>query len=160
MQRQKIQIHNKEIGQYWIAPNGQCARIGLRRTMSYYVDCFSHNSEMELSTDDVFAGISLEFPTYPKIKTIPSLHVDIVENKFFNMSPAKCISRFLSLLQPETIMKNDDAMVFRHFRTNPNVCRMCQFSYKIAKRHVLLLRKCGTWWACLRLLSGLPAVVA
>lgn len=150
----KAEYTIQEIGQYWIAPNGQCAVIGLRRSMSYYYDCFSFDSGMEIrSNDDVFADISRDFPTYPKIKIIPSLRVDVVGNKFFNMSPAKCISRFLSLPQLETIMKNDDTAVFRHFLNNPNDCRMCWASYKIAKRHHYWIESIGTWCDYIKMLK-------
>lgn len=150
----KAEYTIREIGQYWIAPNGQCAVIGLRRSMSYYYDCFSFDSGMEIrSNDDVFADISRDFPTYPKIKIIQSLRVDVVGNKFFNMSPAKCISRFLSLPQLETIMKNDDTAVFRHFFYNPNDCRMCWASYKIAKRHHYGIESIGTWCDYIKMLK-------
>ncbi|WP_286438020.1 MULTISPECIES: PcfJ domain-containing protein [Bacteroidales] len=143
-----------EIGQYWIAPNGQCAVIGLRRSMSFYYDCFSFDSGMEIrGNDDVFAGISSDFPTYPKIKIIPSLHVDVVGNKFFKMSPARCISRFLSLPQLETIMKNGDEKVFSHFLNNPNECRMCWASYKIAKRHHYEIKSIGVWCDYIKMLK-------
>lgn len=150
----KAEYTIREIGQYWIAPNGQCAVIGLRRSMSYYYDCFSFDSGMEIrSNDDVFADISRDFPTYPKIKIIPSLRVDVVGNKFFNMSPAKCISRFLSLPQLETIMKNDDTAVFRHFLNNPNDCRMCWASYKIAKRHHYDIVSIDMWCDYIKMLK-------
>ena len=142
----KAEYSIREIGQYWIAPDGQCAVIGLRRSMSFYYDCFSFDSGMEIrGKDDVFAGISSDFPTYPKIRIIPSLHVDVVGNKFFKMSPARCISRFLSMPQLETVMKNDDENVFRHFLNNSNECRMCWASYKIAKRHHYEINSIGVW---------------
>ena len=150
----KAEYTIRELGNYWIAPNGQCAVIGLRRSMSYYVDCFSFDSAMEIrSNDDVFADISRDFPTYPKIKIIPSLRVDVVGNKFFNMSPANCISRFLSLPQLETMMKNDDTVVFRYFLANPNECRVCWNSYKIAKRHNYNIEAIGTWCDYIKMLK-------
>ena len=142
----KAEYTIREIGQYWIAPNGQCAVIGLRRSMSFYYDCFSYYSGMEIrGNDDVFADIARDFPMYPDMKIIPTLHIDVVGNKFFNMSPARCISRFLSLPQLETIMKNDDAIVFRYFLNNPNECRICWASYKIAKRHHYAIASIDMW---------------
>ena len=150
----KAEYTIREIGQYWIAPNGQCAVIGLRRSMSYYYDCFSFDSNMEIrGNDDVFASISSDFPTYPKIKLIPSLHVDVIGNKYFNMSPARCISRFLSLPQLETIMKTADEKVFRYFLNNPNECRMCWASYKIAKRHHYEIVSIDMWCDYIKMLK-------
>jgi len=150
----KAEYTIREIGQYWIAPNGQCAVIGLRRSMSYYYDCFSFDSDMEIrGNDDVFASISSDFPIYPKIKLIPSLHVDVIGNKFFNMSPARCISRFLSLPQLETVMKTDDEKVFRYFLNNPNDCRMCWTSYKIAKRHHYEIASIDIWCDYIKMLK-------
>lgn len=142
-----------EIGQYWVSENGQCAVIGLRHSMSYYVDCFSFDSDMELrSNDDVFATIAQDFPMYPDVKIIPSLRIDVIGNKFFNISPARCISRFLSMPQLETMMKNDDKAVFRYFLSNPNDCRMCWPSYKIAKRHHYEIADLPTWCDYLKML--------
>lgn len=142
-----------EIGQYWIAENGQCAVIGLRRSMSYYVDCFSFDSGMEIrSNDDVFATIAQDFPMYPDVKIIPSLRIDVIGNKYFNMSPARCISRFLSLPQLETMMKNDDNAVFRYFLANPTACRVCWPSYKIAKRHHYEIADLPTWCDYIKML--------
>ena len=150
----KAEYTIREIGQYWIAPNGQCAVIGLRRSMSFYYDCFSYYSGMEIrSKDDVFADIARDFPMYPDMKIIPTLHIDVVGNKFFNMSPARCISRFLSLPQLETIMKNDDAIVFRYFLNNPNECRICWASYKIAKRHHYAIASIDMWCDYIKMLK-------
>lgn len=143
-----------EIGQYWVAPNGQCAVIGLRRSMSYYVDCFAYGSPMEIrSKDDVFADIARDFPMYPKMKIIPSLHIDVMGNKFFNMSPARCISRFLSQPQLETLMKNDTEQVFKYFLNRPYDCRMCWASYKIAKRHHYEITDLGLWCDYIKMLQ-------
>ena len=152
----KAEYSIREIGQYWIAPDGHCAVIGLRRSMSIYVDCFSFDSPMEIRcNDDVFAGIARDFPMYPAMKIIPSLRVDVVANGFFKMSPAKCISRFLSLPQLETIMKNDDATVFRYFLNNPTECRMCWASYKIARRHHYAIESIGMWCDYIKMLRTL-----
>ena len=87
------------------------------------------------------------------MKIIPTLHIDVVGNKFFNMSPARCISRFLSLPQLETIMKNDDAIVFRYFLNNPNECRICWASYKIAKRHHYEIASIDMWCDYIKMLK-------
>lgn len=143
-----------EIGNYWVAPNGQCAVIGLRRSMSYYFDCFAYGSPMEIrSKDDVFADIARKFPMYPKMKIISTLHIDFVGNKFFNMSPARCISRFLSLPQLETLMKNDTRQVFQYFLNHPYDCRMCWASYKIAKRQHYGITDLGLWCDYIKMLQ-------
>ena len=150
----KAEYTIREIGQYWIAPNGQCAVIGLRRSMSFYYDCFSFDSGMEIrSNDDVFASIAQDFPTYPDMKIMPSLRIDVVGNKFFNMSPARCISRFLSMPLLETVMKNDDEKVFRHFLNNPSECRMCWASYKIARRHHYDIVSIDMWCDYIKMLK-------
>lgn len=144
----------REIGQYWIDKNGQCAVIGLRRSMSFYYDCFSFDSAMEIrGNDDAFANITRDFPMYPDMKIIPTLRIDVVGNKFFNMSPVRCISRLLSLPQLETIMKNDDRAVFSYFLANPQKCRMCWHSYKIAKRHHYDIKSIGVWCDYIKMLK-------
>ncbi len=105
------------------------------------------------SNDDVFANIAQDFPMYPKMKIIPSLHIDVVGNKFFNMSPARCISRFLSLPQLETLMKNDTGQVFQYFLNRPYDCRMCWTSYKIAKRHHYGITDMGLWCDYIKMLQ-------
>lgn len=150
---EKAEYNIFEIGQYWIAPNGQCAVIGLRRNMGCYVDCFAFGSPMEIrSNDDVFADIAMDCPMYPKMKIIPSLRIDVVGNKFFNISPARCISRFLSLPQLETMMKNDTEETFRYFLRRPYDCRMCWASYKVAKRHHYEIRDLGMWCDYIKML--------
>ena len=150
----KAEYNIREIGQYWIAPNGQCAVIGLRRSMSFYYDCFSFDSGMEIrSKDDVFASIAQDFPTYPDMKIMPSLRIDVVGNKFFNMSPVRCISRFLLMPHLETVMKNDDERVFRHFLNNPSECRMCWASYKIARRHHYDIVSIDMWCDYIKMLK-------
>ncbi len=150
---EKAEYNIFEIGQYWIAPNGQCAVIGLRRNMGYYLDCFAYGSPMEIrSNDDVFADIAVDCPMYPKMKIIPSLRIDVVGNKFFNISPARCISRFLSLPQLETLMKNDTEETFRYFLRHPYDCRMCWASYKVAKRHHYEIKDLGIWCDYIKML--------
>ena len=150
----KAEYNIVEIGQYWIAPNGQCEVIGLRRSMSFYVDCFAFGSGMEIrSNDEVFSFIAREFPLYPKMKIMPSLHIDVVGNKFFGMSPAMCISRFLSLPQLETLLKNDTKEVFNYFLNNPSNCRACWASYKVAKRHRYDFHDLGLWCDYIKMLK-------
>ena len=151
----KAEYNIVEIGQYWIAPNGQCEVIGLRRSMSFYVDCFAFGSGMEIrSNDEVFSFIAREFPLYPKMKIMPSLHIDVVGNKFFGMSPARCISRFLSLPQLETLLKTDNKEVFNYFLNNPSNCRACWASYKVAKRHRYDFHDLGLWCDYIKMLKN------
>ena len=73
--------------------------------------------------------------------------------KFFNMSPARCISRFLSQPQLETLMKNDTEQVFKYFLNRPYDCRMCWASYKIAKRHHYEINDLGLWCDYIKMLQ-------
>lgn len=143
-----------EIGQYWVDEKGNWAVIGRRRTMGYYINSFSYHSPMELRcNDDAFSDIARNYPMYPKMKITRSLYVDVAGNRFFGLSPAKCISRFLSLPQLETLMKNDDERVFRYFLSHPYECRICWPSYKIAKRHRYAIKELGMWCDYIRMLK-------
>lgn len=103
----------REIGQYWIAPNGKTALVAIPRIMGWHLDCFAFGYPMEIRKDnDIYRYISDQY-LYPKFKIIPALTRNGFDGNFHEIRPIKLFSMLLSSPQAETLIKEGNTYMLR-----------------------------------------------
>ena len=103
-----------EIGQYFIDPKGKTTVVGLRRTLSYYVDAFSFGSPMEIRSDnDAFYHIADQW-VYPRIKVTDIIKRNGFKNSTYHIHPVTLFQELLTNPKAETLMKANEIELLRY----------------------------------------------
>ena len=143
----------REIGQYWIAPDGKTALVAIPRIMGWHLDCFAFGYPMEIRKDnDIYRYISDQY-LYPKFKIIPALTRNGFDGKFHEIRPIKLFSMLLSSPQAETLIKEGNTDMLKYMAYHTDEVKHFWASYIIAKRHGYEIPDLSTWYDYLRMLE-------
>ena len=143
----------REIGQYWIAPDGKTALVAIPRIMGWHLDCFAFGYPMEIRKDnDIYRYISDQY-LYPKFKVIPALTRNGFDGNFHKIRPIKLFSILLSSPQAETLIKEGNTDMLKYMAYHTDEVKHFWASYIIAKRHGYEIPDLSTWYDYLRMLE-------
>jgi hypothetical protein len=143
----------REIGHYWIAPDGKTALVAIPRIMGWHLDCFAFGYPMEIRKDnDIYRYISDQY-LYPKFKIIPALTRNGFDGNFHEIRPIKLFSMLLSSPQAETLIKDGNTDMLEYMAYHTDEVKHFWASYIIAKRHGYKIPNISTWYDYLRMLE-------